>query len=79
MQPWGLIVLLLSKAAGQVPSVDEVEQNKTEGVLHTQRGLAEIAEMIRIAFLIHQVGVVPLYHSESPLIPPLPEHDQPAA
>lgn len=55
MQAWGLIVLLLSKAAGHAPTVPDMEQDKSAGVLHSQRGLAEIIEMIRIAFLIHQV------------------------
>lgn len=56
MQAWGLIVLLVSKAVGHSPSVPESEQDQSAGVLHTQRGLAEIAEMIRISFLIHQVS-----------------------
>ncbi len=50
MQPWGLIVLLISKAGGHAESV---------GVLHSQRVLAEVTEMIRISFLVHQ-GVVNL-------------------
>ena len=56
MQAWGLIVLLVSKAAGHAPTVPDMEQDKSAGVLHSQRGLAEIIEMIRISFLIHQVG-----------------------
>lgn len=55
MQAWGLIVLLVSKAAGHAPTVPDMEQDKSAGVLHSQRGLAEITEMIRISFLIHQV------------------------
>lgn len=55
MQAWGLIVLLVSKAAGHADTVPDMEQDKSAGVLHSQRGLAEITEMIRISFLIHQV------------------------
>lgn len=55
MQAWGLIVLLVSKAAGHSPSISDMEQDKSAGVLHTQRGLAEITEMIRISHLVHNV------------------------
>uniref|UniRef100_A0A1A9X0N0 Decaprenyl-diphosphate synthase subunit 2 n=1 Tax=Glossina brevipalpis TaxID=37001 RepID=A0A1A9X0N0_9MUSC len=53
MQAWGLIVLLVSKAAGHSSSISDMEQDKSAGVLHTQRGLAEITEMIRISHLVH--------------------------
>ncbi|EDV39785.1 uncharacterized protein Dana_GF24292 [Drosophila ananassae] len=53
MQAWGLIVLLVSKAAGHAPSVPDVEQDKSAGVLHSQRALAEVTEMIRISHLVH--------------------------
>lgn len=33
MQAWGLIVLLISKAAGHL-NVDEMEEDKAAGVLH---------------------------------------------
>lgn len=55
MQAWGLIVLLVSKAVGHSPNIPEEDQDTSAGVLHTQRALAEITEMIRISFLIHQV------------------------
>lgn len=55
MQAWGLIVLLISKAAGHAPSVPDMEQDKSAGVLHSQRALAEVTEMIRISHLVHQV------------------------
>lgn len=55
MQAWGLIVLLISKAAGHAPSVPDMEQDKSAGVLHSQRGLVEVTEMIRISHLIHNV------------------------
>ncbi|CAD7004102.1 unnamed protein product [Ceratitis capitata] len=53
MQAWGLIVLLISKAAGHAPSVPDMEQDKSAGVLHSQRALAEVTEMIRISHLVH--------------------------
>lgn len=56
MQAWGLIVLLVSKAAGHAPSVPDVEQDKSAGVLHSQRALAEVTEMIRISHLVHNVS-----------------------
>lgn len=59
MQAWGLIVLLISKAAGHAPHIPIIEQDNSAGVLHSQRALAEIIEMIRISHLVHQ-GVVNL-------------------
>lgn len=59
MQAWGLIVLLVSKAVGHAPTVPDLEQDKSAGVLQSQRGLAEITEMIRTAQLVHQ-GLVNL-------------------
>ncbi|KAG4076270.1 hypothetical protein HA402_014819 [Bradysia odoriphaga] len=57
MQPWGLIVLLISKAGG--PAIKVSEHAESSGILHSQRVLAEVTEMIRISFLVHQ-GVVNL-------------------
>jgi len=57
MQAWGLIVLLVSKAGGHAPSIPDVEQDKSAGVLHSQRALAEVTEMIRISHLVHNVSV----------------------
>lgn len=54
MQTWGLIVLLLSKAAGHSPDIPDLEQDKAAGVLHSQRALAEITEMIRTSYVIHK-------------------------
>ncbi|CRK95971.1 CLUMA_CG009412, isoform A [Clunio marinus] len=54
MQTWGLIVLLVSKAAGHAKNVPEMEQDKSAGVLISQRKLAEVVEMIRTANIIHQ-------------------------
>ncbi|XP_043276617.1 all trans-polyprenyl-diphosphate synthase PDSS2 [Venturia canescens] len=64
MQAWGLIVLLISKAAGHL-HVDDMEEDKAAGVLHSQRALAEVTEMIRTSHLVHkglvniQPGVYP--------------------
>lgn len=59
VQAWGLIVLLISKAAGYAPTIPEMEQDQSVGVLHSQRALAEVTEMIRISHLVHQ-GLVNL-------------------
>lgn len=59
MQAWGLIVLLVSKAAGHAAHIPDLEQDKSAGVLHSQRALAEVTEMIRISHLVHQ-GLVNL-------------------
>ncbi|CAG9858474.1 unnamed protein product [Phyllotreta striolata] len=59
MQAWGLIVLLVSKAAGHSPDIPDMEQDKSAGVLHSQRALAEVTEMIRTSHLVHK-GLVNL-------------------
>lgn len=59
MQAWGLIVLLVSKAAGHSPNIPDMEQDKAAGVLHSQRALAEVTEMIRTSHLVHK-GLVNL-------------------
>lgn len=64
MQTWGLIVLLISKAAGHAPNVPEMEQDKSAGVLISQRTLAEVVEMVRTANLIH-MGVFNLQHLQN--------------
>ncbi|XP_035725517.1 decaprenyl-diphosphate synthase subunit 2-like [Vespa mandarinia] len=56
MQAWGLIILLISKAAGHL-NVDNMEEDKAAGVLHSQRALAEITEMIHTSHLIHKALV----------------------
>lgn len=61
MQTWGLIVLLVSKMAGHAPGV-LTEQDKSAGVLMSQRTLAEVVEMVRTANLIHSSGVLNLQH-----------------
>lgn len=57
MQAWGLIVLLVSRAAGQTVAIDEAEIK--DGITNSQRVLAEVTEMIRISHLVHQ-GLVNL-------------------
>lgn len=59
MQAWGLIVLLISKAAGH-RNVDDMEEDKAAGVLYSQRALAEVTEMIRTSHLVHK-GLVNIY------------------
>ncbi|XP_017775494.1 PREDICTED: decaprenyl-diphosphate synthase subunit 2-like [Nicrophorus vespilloides] len=59
MQAWGLIVLLVSKAAGHTADIPDLEQDKAAGVLHSQRALAEVTEMIRTSHLVHK-GMVNL-------------------
>ena len=59
MQAWGLIVLLISKAAGHTQDITDMEQDKAAGVLHSQRALAEVTEMIRTSHLVHK-GMVNL-------------------
>uniref|UniRef100_A0A8D8TH18 Decaprenyl-diphosphate synthase subunit 2 n=1 Tax=Cacopsylla melanoneura TaxID=428564 RepID=A0A8D8TH18_9HEMI len=65
MQAWGLIVLLISKAAGH-HNCDEMEEDKAAGVLHSQRALAEVTEMIRTSHLVHKgiVNITPGLYSE---------------
>lgn len=62
MQAWGLIVLLVSKAAGHTAEIPDLEQDKAAGVLHSQRALAEVTEMIRTSHLVHK-GMVNLQPS----------------
>lgn len=62
MQTWGLIVLLVSKMAGHAKGILESEQDKSAGVLMSQRTLAEVVEMVRTANLIHSSGVLNLQH-----------------
>lgn len=57
LQTRGLIVLLLSKAAGPAPGMDVTEHDMVSGIFPSQRSLAEITEIIHTANLIHK-GVV---------------------
>ncbi|NXX45942.1 DLP1 synthase, partial [Tricholaema leucomelas] len=57
LQMRGLVILLISKAAG--PSTAEVsfQHNMVSGIYSSQRSLAEITELIHTAFLVHR-GIV---------------------
>ncbi|XP_076025300.1 all trans-polyprenyl-diphosphate synthase PDSS2 [Genypterus blacodes] len=60
LQMRGLIVLLLSKAAGPSRGAsDPLPQDMVSGIYPSQRNLAEITELIHTAFLVHR-GVVNL-------------------
>uniref|UniRef100_A0A2P2I9V7 Decaprenyl-diphosphate synthase subunit 2-like n=1 Tax=Hirondellea gigas TaxID=1518452 RepID=A0A2P2I9V7_9CRUS len=65
LQTRGLLVLLVSKAAATTDTT-LLPQDTTAGVLHSQRSLAEITEMIHTAQLIHK-GVVNLHYDGSEL------------
>ncbi|XP_078133803.1 all trans-polyprenyl-diphosphate synthase PDSS2 [Sander vitreus] len=60
LQLRGLIVLLLSKAAGPSHTAsDLLSQGMVSGIYPSQRHLAEITELIHTAFLVHR-GIVDL-------------------
>uniref|UniRef100_A0A1A8S8D2 Prenyl (Decaprenyl) diphosphate synthase, subunit 2 n=1 Tax=Nothobranchius rachovii TaxID=451742 RepID=A0A1A8S8D2_9TELE len=60
LQMRGLIVLLLSKAAGASHATyDLLPQDMVSGIYPSQRNLAEITELIHTAFLVHR-GIVNL-------------------
>lgn len=61
MQTWGLIILLVSKMSGH-KNIPEGEQEKVDGVLMSQRTLAEVVEIVRTANIIHSFGVLNLQH-----------------
>ncbi|XP_074651669.1 all trans-polyprenyl-diphosphate synthase PDSS2-like [Tubulanus polymorphus] len=58
-QTRGLIVLLMSKAAGISETPQSMDSNVVSGIHNSQRQLAEITEMIHTATLIHK-GVINL-------------------
>ncbi|XP_018028035.1 all trans-polyprenyl-diphosphate synthase PDSS2 [Hyalella azteca] len=62
LQTRGLLVLLVSKAAGLAESAaaKTLPQELAAGLIHSQRSLAEITEMIHTAELIHK-GVVNIH------------------
>ncbi|XP_067099613.1 decaprenyl-diphosphate synthase subunit 2 [Osmerus mordax] len=70
LQMRGLVVLLLSKAAGPChQSSDLLAQDMVSGIYPSQRNLAEITELIHTAFLVHR-GIVDLKewtNSDGPL------------
>ncbi|XP_034531104.1 decaprenyl-diphosphate synthase subunit 2 isoform X1 [Notolabrus celidotus] len=60
LQMRGLVVLLLSKAAGPSRAAsDLLPQDMVSGIYPSQRNLAEITELIHTAFLVHR-GIVNL-------------------
>ncbi|XP_068436705.1 all trans-polyprenyl-diphosphate synthase PDSS2 [Clinocottus analis] len=60
LQTRGLIVLLLSKAAGPSHAASGIlSQDMVSGIYPSQRNLAEITELIHTAFLVHR-GIVDL-------------------
>jgi decaprenyl-diphosphate synthase subunit 2 len=63
MQTRGLIVLLVSKAAGHpTTSIDFIDAQQSAGISQRQRSLAEMTEMIYSAHLIHR-GILNLQPS----------------
>ncbi|XP_022918780.1 all trans-polyprenyl-diphosphate synthase PDSS2-like [Onthophagus taurus] len=54
---WGLIVLLVAKAGGQHEKFRAIDKDVTAGILHNQRILAEVTEMIRTSNLLHK-GII---------------------
>ena len=58
---YGKLSKLMSKMAGHSPEIPDKDQDKSTGVLHSQRALAEVTEMIRTSNLIHQ-GLLNLQH-----------------
>ncbi|KAM4772787.1 all trans-polyprenyl-diphosphate synthase PDSS2 [Rhinophrynus dorsalis] len=58
LQMRGLVVLLISKAAGPNKSADDsCQHDMVSGIYASQRNLAEITELIHTAFLVHR-GIV---------------------
>ncbi|KAJ8289496.1 hypothetical protein GJAV_G00001990 [Gymnothorax javanicus] len=70
LQMRGLVVLLVSKAAGpSAAAADLLQQDMVSGIYPSQRNLAEITELIHTAFLVHR-GIVDLKewtNSDGPL------------
>ncbi|XP_050309702.1 all trans-polyprenyl-diphosphate synthase PDSS2-like [Anthonomus grandis grandis] len=50
---WGLIVLLMSKAGGLGKDFSDMDKDVTAGILHSQRVLAEVTEMVRTSNILH--------------------------
>ncbi|XP_044293855.1 all trans-polyprenyl-diphosphate synthase PDSS2-like, partial [Varanus komodoensis] len=58
MQMRGLVVLLVSKAAGpSITTENSLQNDMISGIYPSQRTLAEITELIHTAFLVHR-GIV---------------------
>lgn len=65
MQTRGLVVLLLSKAAGHTSTCSDASSVGSAGVTSRQQTLAELTEMIHTAHLIHK-GILNLSSSSVP-------------
>ncbi|KAM6082469.1 all trans-polyprenyl-diphosphate synthase PDSS2 isoform 4-T4 [Chlamydotis macqueenii] len=57
LQMRGLVILLISKAAGPSTADLSFQHNMVSGIYSSQRSLAEITELIHTAFLVHR-GIV---------------------
>ncbi|NXI08404.1 DLP1 synthase, partial [Quiscalus mexicanus] len=57
LQMRGLVVLLISKAAGPSTAELSFQHDMVSGIYSSQRSLAEITELIHTAFLVHR-GIV---------------------
>ncbi|XP_074437108.1 all trans-polyprenyl-diphosphate synthase PDSS2 isoform X3 [Larus michahellis] len=57
LQMRGLVILLISKAAGPSTAELSFQHNMVSGIHSSQRSLAEITELIHTAFLVHR-GIV---------------------
>ncbi|XP_030761395.1 decaprenyl-diphosphate synthase subunit 2-like [Sitophilus oryzae] len=60
---WGLIVLLISKAGGLGKGFSDIDKDVTAGILHSQRVLAEVTEMIRTSNILHN-SVLNIYKKD---------------
>ncbi|XP_061479502.1 all trans-polyprenyl-diphosphate synthase PDSS2 isoform X2 [Rhineura floridana] len=70
LQIRGLVVLLLSKAAGpSITAETSLQNDMISGIYSSQRSLAEITELIHTAFLVHRgiVNIGELTSSDGPL------------
>ncbi|XP_018409024.1 PREDICTED: decaprenyl-diphosphate synthase subunit 2 [Nanorana parkeri] len=70
LQMRGLVVLLISKAAGPSKLADEsLQHDMVSGIYASQRNLAEITELIHTAFLVHRgiVNIEELKSCDGPL------------
>ncbi|NXD25223.1 DLP1 synthase, partial [Spelaeornis formosus] len=57
LQMRGLVILLISKAAGPSTAERSFQHDMVSGIYSSQRSLAEITELIHTAFLVHR-GIV---------------------
>ncbi|XP_077158915.1 all trans-polyprenyl-diphosphate synthase PDSS2 [Paroedura picta] len=70
LQMRGLVVLLISKAAGSSSAADSsLQKDMISGIYSSQRSLAEVTELIHTAFLVHRgiVNVGELTSMDGPL------------